>query len=443
MSVFAMLILFLAAWRVSCLSDVDLVTVARCRVRCTREFADDTEPDATCTDQDISADCFMCWEICERLVVMHAPWSQLCESTQTKACTDGCKAACRFIKKISPRYNAPDRHRWRFPDATEFNSISRTRLLITWKTPETRTNAPFVGIYLLFWRNAENVRWNHFRTVQTNWAIFDGQHNWRSKLEFQLLAVGVDGVIAIARLQSPLNPIKESTPVETTSDYFGNDDQYVDADYAAKPEVTLDPDLQVDVHVEHRVDGHLKTAVSWRSLASASVYTVQWCRTGCIVNECSVNGEIFASAVEDEAQKYQSLMLPQVTFSSVYWVRVTTTHTSGRRVAQQVYFVTPTCQTLEHVTTICVNQDASEGPATNSSYIQSYTEANVVQQTTEYTSSSPSVEVITLAASSAFVSVSGSVAVSVAVTVAVSVVIFVVVVVVVARKRRAGSHNVV
>lgn len=69
--------------------------------------------------------------------------------------------------------------------------------------------------------------------------------------------------------------------------------------------------------------------------------------------------------------------------------------------------------------------------------------ANVVQQTTEYTSSSPSVEVITLAASSAFVSVSGSVAVSVAVTVAVSVVIFVVVVVVVARKRRAGSHNVV
>lgn len=70
-------------------------------------------------------------------------------------------------------------------------------------------------------------------------------------------------------------------------------------------------------------------------------------------------------------------MLPQVTFSSVYWVRVTTTHTSGRRVAQQVYFVTPTCQTLEHVTTICVNQDASEGPATNSSYIQSYTEGSL------------------------------------------------------------------
>ena len=97
--------------------------------------------------------------------------------------------------------------------------------------------------------------------------------------------------------------------VAATSDYFGNDDQYVDADYAAKPEVTLDPDLQVDVHVEHSVDGHLKTSVSWRSLAPASIYTVQWCRTGCIVNECSVNGEIFASAVEVEAQKVRCYLV--------------------------------------------------------------------------------------------------------------------------------------
>ena len=60
--------------------------------------------------------------------------------------------------------------------------------------------------------------------------------------------------------------------------------------------------LEVDIRIKRDVSGHMNVSVSWRSIDTASVYTVQWSRTGCIVEKCPVDTDVFASVLEDETQ---------------------------------------------------------------------------------------------------------------------------------------------
>ena len=87
-----------------------------------------------------------------------------------------------------------------------------------------------------------------------------------------------------------------------SNDYFISNYEDVDDYYEATSELNLDPDLEVDVRIKRDASGYMNVSVSWRSIDTASVYTIQWSRTGCIVEKCSVDTAMFASVLEDETQ---------------------------------------------------------------------------------------------------------------------------------------------
>ena len=90
--------------------------------------------------------------------------------------------------------------------------------------------------------------------------------------------------------------------IAASNDYFIGDYEDADDYYDDAPEVNSHPDLEVDVRIKRDVSGHMNVSLSWRSIDTASVYTVQWSRTGCIVEKCTVDTDVFASVLEDEAQ---------------------------------------------------------------------------------------------------------------------------------------------
>lgn len=66
--------------------------IESCRSSCSSAIT--TSASEKCNE---SPDCYMCWSMCELLVVDSFSWSPMCESEQKELCPIGCKIACQQI----------------------------------------------------------------------------------------------------------------------------------------------------------------------------------------------------------------------------------------------------------------------------------------------------------------------------------------------------------
>jgi len=190
------------------LDEMSWVTVTRCRATCLDELVPASPQEDACSEH---ADCYMCWEMCERLLVDTLSWGPMCDKQDTYICPEGCSAACQFLSTSTERYQSPGLDYSAFPSESRVEIVSESQLQLTWNAPRYHGDGPSRALlYTLYWRDSDNPDWAQFATTTTLSHVVDGPHFLYEMLEFKLVAVTSEGLVAETR---PLYPTQEALDI--------------------------------------------------------------------------------------------------------------------------------------------------------------------------------------------------------------------------------------
>ena len=173
-------------------SEEDALLGARCRATCLDHFA----PQATSVQEcEKDSNCYMCWDMCELLLVDTFSWSPVCESEQSHLCTEGCQTACKMI--FSLPYSEPKvvSTNWKLPQLSLNHDGPIT--IVSWGAPvvlRTRHNhssAPRTSIvYVVLLKDTDSNDWYATSVSIEQEVVLQGNPN-----HLRLVAVTSNGIL--------------------------------------------------------------------------------------------------------------------------------------------------------------------------------------------------------------------------------------------------------
>ena len=159
------------------------LTIGMCRASCIETLQETTSYNEDCFSNQ---QCKRCWQMCsysnERSIM-----NLFCLTNSNLMCPSGCRTACTFNSTaIMPTSTNS------LAFTPKIQAINETALKISWNSPESTSSI----VNVLFWKFADNDKWNFVLSTVSNFALMQGRHRQYPQLAFRVVAVTESGILA-------------------------------------------------------------------------------------------------------------------------------------------------------------------------------------------------------------------------------------------------------